>query len=285
MADIINSNLSQEEKEIIVLHKNNSSERFPFIINFPFHKSITIDIDKIRAYRNKRIEEKIKEINDENLTEEEKELRVLEEMNTKIDSNDEEEENNTIFLSFSELSTMSTSFPTISEEKKNYWINCKLYDVKIKNKNFDYPILYVLDKETNKYCYLYKNELVTYNFVKSVIFGDNYTINDELLKDKNYHESFGLCFCQSNIILNEKEIQKCCPNEMVCKDCMEKNKNMYNLKNKYLININGRAARKHKRRFHCFGHFLIGNQIENCVDKFSCEACKLLDKFENYYFC
>ena len=285
MADIININLSQEVKEIIELNENNSSERYPFIIYFPFHKSITIDIDKIRAYRNKRIEEKIKEINDENLTEEEKELRVLEEMNTKIESNDEEEENNNIFLSFSELSTMSTSFSTISEEKKNYWINCKLYDVKIKNKNFDYPILYELDKETNKYCYLYKNELVTYNFVKSVIFGENYIINDELLKDKNYHELFGLCFCQSNIILNEKEIQKCCPNEMICKDCMEKNKNMYNLKNKYLININGRAARKHKRRFHCFGHFLIGNQIENCVDKFSCEACKLLDKFENYYFC
>ena len=68
---------------------------------------------------------------------------------------------------------------------------------------------------------------------------------------------------------------------------MEKNKKRYNLKNKYLININGRVAKKIKdedKEFHCFGHFLIGKiQIENCLDKFCCEACKLLGKYENYY--
>ena len=69
---------------------------------------------------------------------------------------------------------------------------------------------------------------------------------------------------------------------------MEKNKRRYNLKNKYLININGRVAKKTKgedKIFHCFGHFLIGKiQIENCLDKFCCEACKLLSKYEKYYF-
>ena len=69
---------------------------------------------------------------------------------------------------------------------------------------------------------------------------------------------------------------------------MEKNKKRYNLKNKYLININGRVAKKIKdedKEFHCFGHFLIGKiQIENCLDKFCCEACELLSQYENYYF-
>jgi len=54
---------------------------------------------------------------------------------------------------------------------------------------------------------------------------------------------------------------------------MEKNKRKYNLKNKYyLVNINGRVAKKTKdedKVFHCFGHFLIGKmQIEICLDKF-----------------
>ena len=67
---------------------------------------------------------------------------------------------------------------------------------------------------------------------------------------------------------------------------MEINKKKYNLKDKYLININGRVAKINKGSYHCFGHFLCGyneNQIEDCISKFSCKACKLLDEYSNYY--
>ena len=64
---------------------------------------------------------------------------------------------------------------------------------------------------------------------------------------------------------------------------MEKNKKMYNIQSKYLININGRVAKMNKGKYHCFGHFSVGNQIEDCISKFSCKACKNLDTLSNYY--
>ena len=69
----------------------------------------------------------------------------------------------------------------------------------------------------------------------------------------------------------------------MCKKCMEINKKHYNIKNKYLININGRVAKINKGSFHCFGHYLIGNQIEQCISTFSCKACKLLDFCSKYF--
>ena len=109
--------------------------------------------------------------------------------------------------------------------------------------------------------------------------------NNDILIDNQYNEALGFFFCGNNIQLENNEIKKCCPNEMMCKECMEKNKKRYKLKNKHLININGRETKKNKsNNFHCFGKFNIGNQIENCIQKFSCEACKLLDKYEQYYF-
>ena len=61
------------------------------------------------------------------------------------------------------------------------------------------------------------------------------------------------------------------------------NKKRYNIKNNYLINIKGRVAKINKGSYHCFGHFLCGIQIEDCVSKFSCEACKMLDLYSSYY--
>ena len=62
------------------------------------------------------------------------------------------------------------------------------------------------------------------------------------------------------------------------------NKQKYNLKKKYLININGRISKINKGSYHCFGNFLIGNQIEQCITKFSCNACKNLNINSEYYF-
>ena len=282
--EVINDfNNRQEEKKLILLGEMNSSDSYYSNINFPFNNSEIFDIKRVRAFRNKKIQEKIKENTDENFTNEEKELKVLVDLNTSQSSDDEEEDNN-ISSSISELSTMSSSFTNISDEKKNYWIKYNLYDIKIKDKKFDFPVIYQIDKEKDKNFYLYTNKLITYNFVQSAIFGEKYSINNDVFKDINYNDKLGFFFCGKNIELKGEEVKKCCPNEMMCKECMKKNINLYNLIKNFSININGRAARKNRGAFHCFGHFLVGNQIENCVDKFSCQACKLLDKYENYYF-
>ena len=69
----------------------------------------------------------------------------------------------------------------------------------------------------------------------------------------------------------------------MCKDCMKKNKNIYGIKDKYLINIKGRISKKNKRKYQCFGHFEISTQIEECAIYFSCKFCQMLDKLEEYY--
>ena len=61
------------------------------------------------------------------------------------------------------------------------------------------------------------------------------------------------------------------------------NKRKYNLKNSYLININGRVTKKNKGSYNCFGHFLLGNQIEDCISKFTCKACKMINYYFEYY--
>ncbi len=96
-----------------------------------------------------------------------------------------------------------------------------------------------------------------------------------------------ILYINNNININIK----CCPNKMICKNCMEKNKKRYKLDkldksdDLVLININGRAAKKKKNGFKCYGHFLVEKLIEVCAKKFTCEACKLLNKYENYYIC
>ena len=64
---------------------------------------------------------------------------------------------------------------------------------------------------------------------------------------------------------------------------MKINKEKYIIKNNYLIAINGRIAKKNKGSYHCFGHFLCGNQIEDCIKKYTCKSCKLLNYYSNIY--
>lgn len=283
---INNPNLTYEQKRLIVLSQMNTSSDYPSIIYFPDNKIVLFDINKVRAFREKKIEEKIMNIKDPKLSKLEKRLIVLNEMNTSFSSNDEEQEETESFSddfqSTMNSSSMSIDNPSMNS-KKDYWLKYKLYDVKVNNKNLDKLNIYQLSDD--KCCYFYKNELITYYFVKSVQFGENYSIDNESLKDPEYKESFGLFFCGKNINYNNEKDVKCCPNQMICKECMKKNKKIYNLNKLYLININGRLAKKRKDgNFHCFGHFIKGNLIENCVKGFTCEACKLLKSYENYYF-
>ena len=289
------------------------------------HKLKLFDEDKVLESREKIIQSKIRDIKDDTLSESQKRLYVLNEMNTSNSSSDNEVRDNTLSQSpkvpfvLNEMNTSnsnnyieitkeqsistvdntpsfslnegSTNASTLSfieshkvgDAKKNYWLKYDLIDVKLNNK-IDNLDLCQLDGE--KYCYIYRNSLNTYYFIQNVHFGKNYIINDETSKDPDYKESFGLFFCGKKIEYNNNTDVKCCPNGMICKNCMEKNKKRYQIDNLYLVNINGRTAKRKNKElgFHCYGHFIKGNQIEICLKGFKCEACKLLDRYENYYF-
>ena len=287
----INKNLNQREQLNLLLAENSdtSSDYNSNFIDFPNNEMPLFDIKKIRDFHGKQINEKANFIKGTDLSLSNKILVVLDEMNTSSENDDERiyddsdsyyEDTSTYYSSY--------SFLEQSDEKKNYWIKYNLYDniTDYNNKNIKLPRLVQLDEE--KYCYIYLNKLETYYYTKSAFLGSNKSINDDKydLNECKLNESLGLFFCGKNIEYGGKN-KICSPNNMICRKCMEKNKKRYNLKNKYLININGRVAKKIKdedKEFHCFGHFLIGKiQIENCLDKFCCEACKLLGKYENYY--
>lgn len=289
--EINEPNLNLTEKRLRVLDlMNSSTDIYPEIIDFPNNTIILFNIKKIRNYREQQIQKRINNIKS-NKSYIEKRLIVLDDMNSSSSSDNEksfeEELDSTWWSSF-----IDNDNDNKKDEKKNYWLKYKLYDIKLEVKNIDIklPKLYPINNET--FCYFYLNKLTTYHFIKSAQFDDEYIIND-IKYDSNeckYNESLGLFFCGKDIELdNGKEIKKCAPNSMFCKDCMEKNKKRYKLKNRYLININGRPSKKRKVNnkevgYHCFGHFLLGNQSEVCLEQFSCEACQLLDKYEKYFF-
>lgn len=256
------------------------------------HKLKLFDEDKVLESREKIIQSKIRDIKDDTLSESQKRLYVLNEMNTSNSNNyieiTKEQSISTVDNSLNEGSTNASTLSFIEshkvgDAKKNYWLKYDLIDVKLNNK-IDNLDLCQLDGE--KYCYIYRNSLNTYYFIQNVHFGKNYIINDETSKDPDYKESFGLFFCGKKIEYNNNTDVKCCPNGMICKNCMEKNKKRYQIDNLYLVNINGRTAKRKNKElgFHCYGHFIKGNQIEICLKEFKCEACKLLDRYENYYF-
>lgn len=301
--EIDDPNLNYNQKRLKVLNEMNNSLSYQDFIDFPTNEIEIIDIEKIRQFEENLIQEKIKSIKDDSLTLEQKRMKALDEMNTSqsYDSIEEDEEdkknhqlifdnetvpqnNSSNLNSTMDLSNNSTNHSEtcdISKDLQNYWIKYDLYDVK-QNNYIDYPTLEKLDED--KFYYAYNNKLSTYYFIKSVQFGRDYSVNNNVIIDDKFNEKFGLFFCGKNIELDDKEIKKCCPHEMLCRDCMNKNKKRYLLKSRYSININGRASKKYNKSFHCFGHFYTGNQIEICKDQFSCEACKLLDKYEKYYF-
>ena len=288
----INKNLNQREKLNLLLADNSdtSSDYNSNFIDFPNNEMPLFDIKKIRDFHGKQINEKANLMKGTELSLSKKILIVLDEMNTSS-----ENYNDRIYddsdSDYEDISTYysSHSFLEQTDEKKKYWVRYNLYDniADYNNKKLKLPRLVQLDEE--KYCYIYLNKLETYYYTKSAFLGSNKSINDDKydLNECKLNESLGLFFCGKNIEYNNKN-KICSPNNMICRKCMEKNRKRYNLKNNYLININGRVAKKIKdedKEFHCFGHFLIGKiQIENCLNNFCCEACKLLNKYEKYYY-
>jgi hypothetical protein len=215
-----------------------------------------------------------------------------------IDSIKEEENNN---QKKEEISNMSCSLDDnsllklnssndsqiiIQEKKFNharamYYLKYKLYDIPLTiNNSTDYIIPEKYYIKDNYYAFVYPNELKTYIITQSGFLSKNEYEKSNI----NIESPLGLYFCGKTFkIDSDLNLKKCAPNEFMCKNCMEKNKQRYNIKEKYLININGRVAKINKGKYHCFGHFLIGNKLEDCIKKFSCEACKLLNLYSNYY--
>ena len=313
------SDLPYREKREIVLNELHNSKNYKEIpIDLQNNTIILIDIKRLREERNARINQKISEIKDASLTYGQKLLKVLDELNSSesfecVQSEEvsqiieppmkwilEEEKKSKIYTkyivhSMQDISNDSTN--DISSEKQGSQVSDPMAEKWIKNKFYDSTSLFEnLDKQgdkqesfSNKYmAYEYPNDLKTYNVSISQFLISNYKlgkISSKVIDQKDYDSKLGLYFCGKDI----KEFgKKCSPNEMMCKDCMKKNKEIYHLDHKSLsININGRicsSAFKDKK-FHCCGKFKIGKTVKNCInnDDFTCKACKELNQNFIYY--
>ena len=125
------------------------------------------------------------------------------------------------------------------------------------------------------YLFIYENKIETYPITKSEFlnFSEQTTKKDE-----------SLIFCGKEVkIEGELEKRKCAPNNFMCRDCMEKNKKRFNLPKECLIGINGRIAKINKNKYHCFGIFENKNNFEQCLTKFTCKSCEILNLLKNYY--
>ena len=172
--------------------------------------------------------------------------------------------------------------------RNKFYINNNLYDILLNPKLTNFLPKYKITEI--HFSYLYPNEIITYPICASgFIFQSKNICEIDILIKENlniYNNDFGLCFCYKNIefkIESEKKTIKCEPNTFICDKCMEINKNIYNIKKNYLINIIGRVAKINKGSYHCFGHFLCGNEIEDCITKFTCKGCKILNEYSKYY--
>ena len=176
--------------------------------------------------------------------------------------------------------------------RANFCLKHNLYDIPLvpEINNFNHPPKYKINDEL--FAFLYPNILKTYCITITGFIANNRTLiyNSKNLELKDYNSQYnillGLYFCgkeEKIKIGNKTEYKICKPNEFICKQCMNLNKQKYNLKNNYLININGRVSKINKGIYHCFGNFLVENQIEQCINKFCCDGCKNLNYYYDYY--
>ena len=175
--------------------------------------------------------------------------------------------------------------------KTNFYIKNKLYDIPLYEvyNNFSIPTKYTINSEL--YAFLYPNQIMTYIIVISgLLKTEKIKIYPKIpeIKESKFKQNLGLFFCEKKIEVeneneNKKEIKICSPNIFICKECQQINKQLYNIRNKYLINIYGRVSKLNKGSFHCFGHFLVGNQIEDCINRFCCKGCEMINLYSKYF--
>ena len=172
--------------------------------------------------------------------------------------------------------------------RASYYLKYNLHDIPLfQFNNFNLPAKYNI--KDNLFGFLYPNEIVTYMITISGFFKtDKINILPNIPKIENIQFNYflGLAFCGKNIEIetnNGVERKKCTPHEFLCRNCNEINKKIYNIKKKYIIGINGRIAKINKGKYHCFGHFLIKNQIEDCITNFCCKSCEQINLYSKYY--
>ena len=292
--------LTYSEKRKVVIEEMNKSSKVINIVECLDLQNNTMklfDISKIRKARDDDIEKKISEIKDETMTHEEKLLKVLNELNTSESFESDNEivkrlepekiiiNKNNLSHSISSDSTFDYSQSIASSDNlkpQEDWIKNEYYDIVESSEQ--------LEKNADKQYlfYQYDNNLKTYNLAISQKLMSIYKINKistEGVNKDNFEEKYGLYFCGKEI----KEFnKKCSPDEMMCKECMNKNKQIYYL-DKYksaMININGRVCSTVFKDgiYHCLGKFICNQKIKMCnKGEFTCEACEELNKIKNYY--
>jgi hypothetical protein len=187
------------------------------------------------------------------------------------------------------------SFRLIINEQKlnparaNFCLRKKLNDITYTQKKYEInqPPKYKINNEC--FIFIYPNLTITHCFALSELlksdklnFG-NLLVDESAINDSTYNKQLGLFFCDLEDDIGNGTKKKCSPDQFMCRKCMNINKKLYHLKKHYLINIIGRACKINKGSFHCFGQFLVNNQIEDCITNFTCEGCKLLNLYSKYY--
>lgn len=284
---------------------------------------ILINIKAIRKAKQEEIEKKVSEIKDSKMSINEKYLKVLNDMNSSetfeyVENNKAQikgQESSTFgnplaqekknlenlekFIppaskdknysedSTNDLTGRSTRSETGIEIKHDFWIKNKYYDLSeysAEKKGIKRQML--KDKDKEKMAFIYQNDLSTYYFTISQNLADVYEIKTITPKEKkDLDKENGLYFCGKKI---EQFNKICRANEMMCKDCMKKNKEIYHLdRHKHvLININGRMCTNSfsDRNFRCYGKFIVNKEIKNCIiGEFTCKACHELNRQKKYY--
>ena len=295
------SRKSYTEKRKIALKQLNLQES----LDLQNSTIIIFNIGKIRKARENSIEKKILEIPDTNLNYEEKLFKVLNDLNSsesyEIEVKEEENKDEMQPVDYSVVqsksgisdstmdSSMQKSYIETPNKAEQFWIKNKYYDNAINVKaNLKKKYIKELEKE---YCvFFYDDNFRTYNFAISQCFCEllSYKIPKIEIMNDQYKEEYGLCFCGREI--NEYN-KKCSPNEMMCDECMKKNKEIYelsknNLAKHILININGRVCINNfeDKKYHCLGKFSKGKETKCCLPgEFSCKACQSLDVIKTYY--
>ena len=209
------------------------------------------------------------------------------EQSTRDDTKSIISQNNSSTQEFEENKHVEKIFNSTKQKfyKKNKLYDLPLYEEKDIEKIKKIPEIYRIEQDY--YAFLYLNDKTTNFITKSAFISEKkyFTkLSEKDIENRKYYDDLGLYFCEKEVIFkNEKTKKRCFPNEFMCKSCMDINKKRYNIKNNYLINIKGRVTKSNKGSYHCFGHFLCGNQIEDCISKFSCDACKMMDFYSSYY--
>ena len=197
--------------------------------------------------------------------------------------------NSKLYQNNSNLSLEEIKEKTFNAARVNYCLKNKIYDISLTPEflNFNHPPKYKINE--NYYAFVYPNEPTTYLItISGFLFNDKIFKNfiDDKTIDSKYNSKLGLYFSGNNIELkleNEIIFKKCSPNEFICKKCIQINKNIYNLNKNYYINIYGRVSKINKGRYHCFGHFMINDQIKECITNFCCKGCMQLNLYSEYF--